>query len=87
MNWKIKKQVLSFLVKTRSLKEYDQLTPHRVAYKAVQLIENVIEGNNPPIITLTNEIQNNEDFVCEEQKLYDPEYITQGQLDKLNKQN
>ena len=57
MNCKIKKQVLSFLVKTRSLKEYDELTPHRVAYKAVQLIENVIEGNNPPIITLTNEIQ------------------------------
>ena len=57
MNWKIKKQVLSFLVKTRSLKEYDALTPHRVGYKAVQLIENIIEGNTPPIITLTNEIQ------------------------------
>jgi len=28
-----------------------------------------------------------EENVCEEQKLYDPEYITQGQLDKLNKQN
>jgi hypothetical protein len=28
-----------------------------VAYKAVDLIENVIEVNNPPIINLTNEIQ------------------------------
>ena len=79
--------MLSFLVRTRSLKQYDELSPHQVAYKAVQLLENVIEGNNLPIINLTNEIQNNEDFVCEEQKLYDPEYITQGQLDKLNKQN
>ena len=57
MNWKIKKQVLSFLVKTRSLKEYDELTPHRVGFKAVQLIENIIEAKTPPIITLTNEIQ------------------------------
>jgi len=54
---KLKKEVLSFLVKTRSLKHYDELSPHQVAYKAVQLIENVIEGNNPPIINLTNEIQ------------------------------
>lgn len=57
MNWKIKKQVLSFLVKTRSLEEYDALTPHRVGFKAVQLIENIIEAKTPPIIALTNEIQ------------------------------
>jgi len=54
---KLKKQVLSFLVKTKSLKQYDELSPHQVAYKAVQLLENVIEGNNLPIINLTNEIQ------------------------------
>jgi hypothetical protein len=46
VNWKIKKQVLSFLVKTRSLKEYDELTPHRVGFKAVQLIENIIEAKS-----------------------------------------
>lgn len=57
MHQKLKKQVLSFLVKTRSLKHYDELSPHQVAYKAVQLLENVIEGNNLPIINLTNEIQ------------------------------
>lgn len=57
MHQKLKKQVLHFLVRTRSLKQYDELSPHQVAYKAVDLIENVIEGNNPPIINLTNEIQ------------------------------
>jgi len=54
---KLKKQVLSFLVRTRSLKHYDELSPHQVAYKAVNLIERVIEGNNPPLFNLTNEIQ------------------------------
>jgi len=33
------------------------LTPHRVGFKAVQLIENIIEAKTPPIIALTNEIQ------------------------------
>lgn len=27
------------------------------------------------------------DKICEEQKLYDPEYITQGQIDNLKKQD
>lgn len=57
MHQKLKKQVLSFLVRTRSLKHYDELSPHQVAYKAVNLIERVIEGNNPPLFNLTNEIQ------------------------------
>lgn len=57
MHQKLKKQVLSFLVRTRSLKHYDELSPHQVAYKAVDLIERVIEGNNPPLFNLTNEIQ------------------------------
>ena len=57
MHQKLKKQVLSFLVRTRSLKQYDELSPHQVAYKAVDLIERVIEGNNPPLFNLTNEIQ------------------------------
>ena len=49
--------MLSFLVRTRSLKQYDELSPHQVAYKAVDLIERVIEGDNPPLFNLTNEIQ------------------------------
>lgn len=49
--------MLSFLVRTRSLKHYDELSPHQVAYKAVDLIERVIEGDNPPLFNLTNEIQ------------------------------
>ena len=57
MHQKLKKQVLHFLVRTRSLKHYDELSPHQVAYKAVDLIERVIEGNNPPLFNLTNEIQ------------------------------
>ena len=57
MHQKLKKQVLSFLVRTRSLKQYDELSPHQVAYKAVDLIERVIEGDNPPLFNLTNEIQ------------------------------
>ena len=57
MHQKLKKQVLSFLVRTRSLKQYDELSPHQVAYKAVDLIERVIEGDNTPLFNLTNEIQ------------------------------
>ena len=41
-----------------------------------------IEDN---IVYWHEEVEDDEE--CEEQKLYDPEYITQGQLDKLNKQN
>lgn len=56
MTWKKKYEIISFLQKTFSLKQYDNLTANQVAHRAVTLIERVIEGEDTPIVNLEKEL-------------------------------
>ena len=56
MTWKKKYEIIRFLQKTFSLKQYDNLTANQVAHRAVILLERVIEGKDTPIVNLEKEL-------------------------------
>jgi hypothetical protein len=57
ITWTIKSKIISFLLTTQYLKEYDCMTPAQVAHKSATLIEKILESDLPPLLALSNELQ------------------------------